>query len=68
MSNEDQEIEFVSQLKELRKRLINSCIFLFIFFVICYLFADHISGFLVYPFAITVKENVFDVWLIFRGV
>ena len=56
MSNEDQEGGFVSHLTELRKRLINSFIFLFIFFVICYLFAEHIYGFLVDPFANAVKE------------
>ena len=56
MSNENQEGGFVSHLTELRKRLINSFIFLFIFFVICYLFAEHIYGFLVDPFARAVKE------------
>ena len=60
MSNEDQEGGFVSHLTELRKRLINSFIFLFIFFVICYLFAEHIYGFLVDPFANAVKEDGSD--------
>ncbi len=60
MSNEDQEGGFVSHLTELRKRLINSFIFLFIFFVICYLFAEHIYGFLVDPFAKAVKEDGSD--------
>ena len=59
MSNEDQEGGFVSHLTELRKRLINSFIFLFIFFVICYLFAEHIYGFLVDPFAKAVKKDTF---------
>ena len=65
MSNEDQEGGFVSHLTELRKRLINSFIFLFIFFVICYLFAEHIYGFLVDPFARAVKEDGSDRRLIF---
>ena len=40
MSNEENEGGFVSHLTELRKRLIHSFIFLIIFFVICYIFAD----------------------------
>mgnify|MGYP000406051566 CR=1 FL=1 len=67
MSNEDQEGGFVSHLTELRKRLINSFIFLFIFFVICYLFAEHIYGFLVDPFASAVKEDGSDRRLIFTA-
>ena len=68
MSNEDQESGFVSHLSELRKRLINSFIFLFIFFVICYLFAEHIYGFLVDPFAQAVKEDGSDRRLIFTAL
>ena len=68
MSNEDQEGGFVSHLTELRKRLINSFIFLFIFFVICYLFAEHIYGFLVDPFARAVKEDGSDRRLIFTAL
>ena len=68
MSNEDQEGGFVSHLTELRKRLINSFIFLFIFFVICYLFAEHIYGFLVDPFAKAVKEDGSDRRLIFTAL
>ena len=57
MSNEENEGGFVSHLTELRKRLIHSFIFLIIFFVICYIFAEHIYGFLVDPFAQAVKIN-----------
>ena len=49
MTNKDKEVGFVSHLVELRKRLINSIIFLSILFVICYFFSDHIYGFLVEP-------------------
>ena len=55
MSNEENEGGFVSHLTELRKRLIHSFIFLIIFFVICYIFAEHIYGFLVDPFAQAVN-------------
>ena len=68
MSNEDQEGGFVSHLTELRKRLINSFIFLFIFFVICYLFAENIYGFVVDPFAKAVKEDGSDRRLIFTAL
>ena len=44
-------------LTELRKRLINSFIFLFIFFIICYFFAEYLYGFLVDPFAKAVKDE-----------
>ena len=47
MTKNDNEGNFVSHLTELRKRLINSFIFLFVFFIICYFFSDHIYGFLV---------------------
>jgi sec-independent protein translocase protein TatB len=33
---------FISHLTELRKRLINSFIFLIIFFIACYFFAEHL--------------------------
>ena len=57
MNNEDKEAGFISHLAELRKRLINSFIFLIIFFVACYFFAEHIYGFLVEPFAHAVKND-----------
>jgi len=42
---------FVGHLTELRSRLLKSIIYLFIFFVICYFFAENIYGFLVVPYA-----------------
>ena len=38
MMNKDKEGSFISHLAELRKRLINSLIFLSLLFVICYFF------------------------------
>jgi len=49
MTNDDKDTGFISHLAELRKRLIHSFIFLIIFFVGCYFFAEHIYGFLVEP-------------------
>ena len=42
MSQNDKEGGFVSHLAELRKRLIHSFIFLIVFFVGCYFFAEHL--------------------------
>ena len=55
MSNK--ETGFISHLTELRQRLINSIIFLAILFVCCYIFSDHIYGFLVEPYANAVKDD-----------
>ena len=57
MSSEENQSGFISHLTELRKRLIHSFVFLLIFFVICYLFAEYIYGFLVDPFAQAVKDD-----------
>ena len=42
MNNEEKDSGFVSHLTELRKRLIHSFIFLFIFFIFWYFFAEPI--------------------------
>ena len=57
MTNNEKDTNFISHLTELRKRLINSFIFLMIFFVVCYFFAENIYGFLVEPFAKAVKND-----------
>ena len=68
MYNEDQEGGFVSHLAELRKRLIHSFIFLIIFFIGCYIFAEHLYGFLVEPYAQAVKDDGSDRRLIFTAL
>ena len=55
MTKSENEGGFVSHLTELRKRLIHSFIFLFIFFIGCYFFSEHLYGFLVEPFAKAVN-------------
>ena len=60
MNNEEKDSGFGSHLTELRKRLIHSFIFLFIFFIFCYFFAEYIYGFLVAPFAQAVKDDGSD--------
>ena len=59
---------FISHLTELRKRLINSFIFLFIFFVLCYFFAEYIYGFLVEPYSNAVKNDSVERRLIFTAL
>ena len=68
MNNEENEGGFVSHLTELRKRLIHSFIFLFIFFIGCYFFAEHIYGFLVDPYAKAVKDDGSERRLIFTAL
>ena len=68
MHNEEQESGFISHLTELRKRLINSFIFLIIFFAGCYFFAENLYGFLVEPFANAVKNDGTDRRLIFTAL
>ncbi len=59
---------FVEHLTELRSRLINSFIYLFICFVICYFFAENIYGFLVEPYAQAVKDDETNRRLIFTAL
>ena len=68
MTKPDNESGFISHLAELRKRLIHSFIFLFIFFIGCYFFSEHLYGFLVEPFAKAVNESGTDRRLIFTAL
>ncbi len=68
MTKSDKEGGFISHLTELRSRLINSFIFLFIFFIISYFFAEYLYGFLVEPYAQAVKNDNIDRRLIFTAL
>ena len=68
MSKNDKEAGFISHLTELRNRLIHSLIFLFVFFIICYFFAEYIYGFLVDPYAEAAKEGNIERRLIFTAL
>ena len=48
---------FIEHLTELRSRLIKSIIYLFVFFIICYFFAENIYNFLITPYADAVKDD-----------
>ena len=68
MSREEKAGGFISPLAELRKRLIHSFIFLVMFFVVCYFFAEHLYGFLVEPFARAVRDDGTERRLIFTAL
>ena len=69
MKNDNSEKSgFISHLVELRQRLINSFIFLFSFFVICYFFSEEIYSFLVQPYADAVKDDNVNRRLIFTAL
>jgi sec-independent protein translocase protein TatC len=59
---------FVGHLTELRSRLVKSIIYLFVFFVICYFFAENIYAFLVNPYAEAVKDDQINRRLIFTAL
>jgi len=59
---------FVDHLSELRSRLKKSLIYFFIFFIICYIFAENIYGFLVEPYADAVKDDELNRRLIFTAL
>ena len=59
---------FVEHLSELRSRLVKSIIYFFIFFIICYYFAENIYSFLVEPYANAVKDDGINRRLIFTAL
>ena len=68
MTKNEKEGGFISHLTELRTRLINSFIFLFVFFILCYFFAEYLYGFLVEPYAQAVKDDGTQRRLIFTAL
>ena len=59
---------FTSHFVELRSRLLNSIIFIFISFIISYIFAEQIYNFLVEPYANAVKDDQISRRLIFTAL
>ena len=68
MTKSENEGGFITHLAELRKRLIQSFVFLIIFFIGCYFFAEHLYGFLVEPYAKAVKDDGTQRRLIFTAL
>jgi len=59
---------FIEHLKELRSRLIKSILYLFLFFIVCYFFAENIYNFLVEPYADAVKDDGSNRRMIFTAL
>ena len=59
---------FVEHFTELRSRLVKSIIYLFIFFIICYFFAENIYSFLLAPYAEAVKDDEINRRMIFTAL
>ncbi len=59
---------FTSHFVELRSRLLNSIIFIFIIFIISYFFAEDIYNFLVEPYSNAVKDDQTSRRLIFTAL
>ena len=69
MNNEKtNQASFIEHLTELRSRLLKSIVYLFIFFVISYIFAENIYGFLVEPYADAVKDDNINRRLIYTAL
>ena len=69
MSDEkNKQASFVEHLTELRSRLLKSIIYFFIFFIVCYFFAENIYAFLVDPYAQAVKNDDIDRRMIFTAL
>ena len=69
MNEEDnKKSSFVEHLTELRSRLVKSIIYLFIFFIVCYFFAENIYSFLVAPYAEAVKDDGINRRMIFTAL
>ena len=69
MKNDNQnKTNFISHLVELRQRLINSFVLLFVFFIICYFFSEEIYSFLVKPYSDAVKNDGINRRLIFTAL
>ena len=59
---------FVEHLTELRSRLVKSIVYLFLFFIVCYFFAENIYSFLVAPYADAVKDDGLNRRMIFTAL
>ena len=64
----NKQTSFVEHLTELRSRLVKSIIYLFIFFIVCYFFAENIYNFLLMPYAEAVKDDEIDRRMIFTAL
>ena len=66
--DKNKQTSFIGHLAELRSRLIKSIIYLFIFFIISYIFAENIYNFLIEPYANAVKDDDVNRRMIFTAL
>ena len=59
---------FIEHFAELRSRIIKAVIWLFIFFIICYFFAENIYNFLLAPYADAVRDDSTNRRMIFTAL
>ena len=59
---------FIGHLTELRSRLVKSIVYLFLFFIVCYFFAENIYSFLLAPYAEAVENDAIDRRMIFTAL
>jgi len=64
----EKKFSFVEHLSELRSRLVKSIVFLFLFFIVCYFFAENIYNFLLSPYAEAVKDDQINRRMIFTAL
>ena len=64
----EKKTSFVEHLSELRSRLVKSIVYLFLFFILCYFFAENIYNFLVAPYADAVKDDGVNRRMIFTAL
>ena len=66
--DKSKDLSIVDHLTELRSRLLKSILYLLIFFIISYTFAENIYNFLVYPYAEAVRGDGVERRLIFTAL
>ena len=66
--DKEKKSSFVGHLTELRSRLIKSIVYLFLFFIVSYFFAENIYNFLVSPYAEAVKDDNINRRMIFTAL
>ena len=59
---------FMGHFIELRSTILKSVTYLFIFFILCFFFAENIYSFLVQPYADAVKDDGLNRRLIFTAL
>ena len=64
----NKQASLIDHFTELRSRLIKSIVYLFIFFILCYFFAENIYNFLLAPYAEAVKNDEANRRMIFTAL